>query len=234
MRIGIFGDSFASDNKMNPTDSWVDILRNNHEVENHAMPGTNLYFSVLKLKENYKKYEKIIFVVTQPSRIKISDNVPCYDPSKRHIGHAPTIGRLIKAANEHEIYDGPLIDAYNAALNYYKYIQDTTYDEYIHTLMLDDILKICPNIILIPAFTDSIPNSQISSLIEIRTNENKAWGFEYFIPPGFIDERNCHLTAENNSILAEKAEEWLRGKTVDTNINDFATPTNKEFYIRKL
>ena len=102
MKIGIFGDSFAADNKLNPTDSWVDILRKSHEVENHASPGTNLYYSVTKLKENYKKYEKIIFVVTQPSRIKIADHVPCYNSNKRYVAHWPMVQRLIEEANKNK------------------------------------------------------------------------------------------------------------------------------------
>lgn len=232
MKIGIFGDSFASDEKKNPTDSWIDILRKSHDVENHAYNGTNLYFSISKIKEHYKKYEKIIFVVTQPSRIKIADHIPCYDSMKRYVAHWPMVNRLIEDANKHEIYDGPLIDAYNAVLDYYKFIQDDTYDNYIHNLMLDDIVKICHNVILIPAFKNSIQGNH-NSLIEVRTNENKAWSYDYFIPEGFRDERNCHLTVENNIILAKKAEEWLDGSPVEIRLDDFATPINKEFYIKK-
>jgi hypothetical protein len=233
MKIGIFGDSFAADNKMNPTNSWVDILRNDHEIENHSLPSTNLYYSILKIKEHYKKYEKIIFVVTQPSRIKISDSVPCPDPTRRYVAHWPNIKYLINDANRNNIHDGPLIDAYNTALNYYKYIQDNVYDEYIHKLMLDDIVRMSSNIMLIPAFPDSIPGKQVCSLIKIREKENLAWGYGYFIPTDFNDERNCHLTEENNLILARKILDSINSDFLDLNLDDFVTPLNKEFYIKK-
>lgn len=227
MKVGIFGDSFASAN-MNNTESWIDILSKEYDVTNHALSGSNLYYSMTQLKENHNKYDKNIFVVTQPGRIKIADHVPCPAPRLRYVSHASIISGVTKKTSE----TSELINAYNAVLDYYKYIQDDEYDKYIHRLMIDDLTKICSNIMLIPAFKNSIPGRKRTSLIDIRTKENNAWGFDYFVPDGYFDIRNCHLTKENNSVLAKKIIESIDSNFLNLNINDFQTPMDKEFYIR--
>jgi len=233
MKIGIFGDSYAADNKMNPTDSWVDVLRHSHEVENHAQEGSALYFSIRKLKEHYQKYEKIIFVVTQPSRIKLGRHIPHANPKELNISHWPHIKHLIKDANSRGIFKGPLIDAYEAAMGYYTYIQDNDYDDYVQTLMIEDILKIHHDIMLIPSFTTSIPNKMHNGLVQIREKENLAWGCGYFMPDDIYDTRNCHMTKENNLILAEKILDNFNSNFLDLNLDDFVAPPDKDFYLKK-
>lgn len=39
-------------------------------------------------------------------------------------------------------------------------------------------------------------------------------------------------TAENNAIFASKVDEWISGSPVYINVDDFVTPTNKEFYLK--
>jgi hypothetical protein len=45
MKIGVFGDSFAC-LKLNSTPTWVNILSEKYDIVNHAVTGSNLYYSI--------------------------------------------------------------------------------------------------------------------------------------------------------------------------------------------
>jgi hypothetical protein len=64
MNIGIFGNSF-SDDKWKPAgfESWIDILRKEHMVDNYSVSCTSIWFSYNKFIENYTKYDKNIFII---------------------------------------------------------------------------------------------------------------------------------------------------------------------------
>jgi hypothetical protein len=228
MKIGVFGDSFAI-LKLNPTPTWVDILSKKYDITNHAVTGSNLYYSVEEIKKHYHLYDKIILVVTEQGRLKISNLIP--------------LGRSQQFVN------GPLDQKYlhrtelskyeklvwEAANQYFTCLQDDDYDRYIHNLMLDNITKIRPDIILIPAFQNSWYNINSNFVQDIYYKENTAWDFDSTtVITQYRDNRNCHMTAENNEIFATKAEQWINGKPVHINLDDFVTTTNKDFYLTKI
>ena len=67
MLIGIYGDSFAVDDKEN---GWINILRKkyNHRCTSFADSGTDIWFSYNHFIQNYQKFEYNIFVLTDLSR----------------------------------------------------------------------------------------------------------------------------------------------------------------------
>jgi hypothetical protein len=233
MKIGIFGDSFASVKYVeNTTPTWVDILSTKYDVTNHALPGSNLYYSIKLIKDNHLKYDKIILVVTEPGRIKISK----WLLSKNDDGEQFVYGiKDHKITNKNNFNTSKKL-AYEAAYQYFLYLKDFDYDNYIHSLMLDDV-KSCiakNNFIIIPAFNNSLHNGNHSSMCQIFEKENTHWNIDNeTINRNYYDFRNCHMTAENNEIFATKAEEWIAGKPVHINLDDFVTTTNKDFYLKQ-
>lgn len=230
MKIGIFGDSFATDVKQNSTDSWIEVLGSQFDVTCYGVPGSNLFYSVSKFKEHAAKYDKNIFIVTQAGRIKISDEVPAWNEHKRHLGGINSIKFLLEEVKDKENFQ-LLRNAYKAAEDYYRYIRDDKFDTYVHELMLQDIMK-DTNTIFIPAFGNSIPGYNGTALIDIYFKENLGWG-----KSGYIfqveDTRNCHMTEENNLILGRKLINAINSNSKLTlSLDDFVTSPNKEFYIK--
>lgn len=234
MKIGIFGDSFASAVKLNDTAVWHELLGEKYNVTVHALGGSNLYYSVRKFIKFHEQYDKIIFVVTMPGRQQIADWIPCADASLKCVPGLTQAEALIN--NKATVDNKYLKEAYGAVINYFKYMQIDHYDNYIHKLMCDDIVKRRPDAIMIPAFSNSVTDVKKNSLQDVYIKENRAWGYEELIPGVpqlYYDNRNCHLTAENNVILASKVDSWIQGMPVVIDINDFVTPLNKEFYLVK-
>lgn len=229
MKIGIFGDSYAVDKKLNPTDSWIDVLRKHFEVEVYAEPASSLFFSVSNFKQHNQKYDKNIFIVTMPGRIKISDRVPIL---QRHVAGIPNTDWHLERVKKE---NSPVtFKVYQAVLDYYNYIQDDLFDDYVHSLMLEDIKTINQNTIFIPAFKNSFPGKNtITSLFDVYLKENKKFNIHSF-SLNLEDIRNCHMTYENNLILGNKIVNCIKtGVDLELVLDDFVEPDNKEFYIKE-
>jgi hypothetical protein len=226
MKIGVFGDSFAALQR-NTTLSWVDILAEKYSVTNHAIVGSNLYYSVEEFKKHHSNYDKIIFIVTQPGRLRASKVLPL-DIDQQFIQRFIfNFSHGLEASKYQKL-------AWEAANQYYLYLQDINHDRYIHNLMLKDIKEIRPDIILIPGFLDSWYGAD-HAMFRIVLKENTAWDLgQSTIIENYKDLRNCHMIAENNFIFAEKAKQWLSGQPVYINLDEFVTTTDKDFYLKPL
>jgi len=228
MKIGVFGDSFAI-LKLNPTPTWIDILSEKYDITNHAVTGSNLYYSINEIKKHHDQYDKIILVVTEPGRLQVSNSIPL-DRSKQFING--TLDRKYSHNKELSKYEKLVWEAAN---QYFNCLQDDNYDRYIHNLMLVEIKKIRPDIILIPAFFDSWYNVSGVPMLYIYYKENTTWNFDSVtVITQYHDRRNCHMTAKNNEIFAAKAEQWINGDPVHINLDDFVTTTDKDFYLTKI
>ena len=228
MKIGVFGDSFASPSELNPSPNWLDILSTDYNITNYALQGSNLYFSVDLIKKNHLEYDKIILVVTSPGRLKIANWIPVDRPEDRFIISITDYRFLNKN------YDTITASYLEAGNQYYTYLQDITYDSYIHNLMIKDVCSLRSDIILIPAFLDSLLDVKGYSMHHIFLKENTAWNLDWKATISqFTDVRNCHMISENNQIFATKAKEWIDGKPVHIDLNDFVTTTNKDFYLKQ-
>lgn len=73
MRIGIYGDSFASPHNTDQSKniSWVSVLKTlipNCDIENHGRGATSVFYSYKKFLQTCSNYDKIIFLITNPDR----------------------------------------------------------------------------------------------------------------------------------------------------------------------
>lgn len=235
-KIGVFGDSFTNlKSEENPTPTWVDILNEKYDVTNFGLTSSNLYYSVNEFIKNHKNFDKIIFVATAPGRLQIADWITVNKEHKyiaginsaKYVLKRSIIRRPISFTDDIKL-------AYQAAIDYYLYLDDFRINNFIQQLMIDKVKELRPDSILIPTNISSFgePRSMnVKTLVDIYMKENIAWEEKEFNDQK-KDIRNCHITAENNVILAKQVEEWLNGSPVEIKLDDFVTPMNKEFYLK--
>jgi len=247
MKIAVYGDSFAAKHKKNPTPNWIDHLKNKYgTVDNYACVGSSLFYSIQEFKRTHEKYDKILFVVTGPGRILV--NNPELSPNESNHSSLSQCDGDIRHLNmliEKGIIDSSSakrkLKIYEAIRDYFYYVKNNEFDNYVHKLMFDDITRTRSDAIVIPALLMSDPYisspENDNSVSRINAKETAAWGITDLVARNhrdFIDIRNSHMTIENNEIFANKAQEWINGKPVIIDLNDFVTPMNKEFYLRPI
>lgn len=222
MKIAIFGDSFGDDH-INWIDqnrwldvgpSWVDYLRQFHDIDNFSAGGSSLYFSKIRFDNtDLSKYDKIIFIATSPYR-------------RYNFGSNWNIGRI-----ETELTNKNLSpewrDQLLALKSYFLYVWNES-DLYFHDLMIKDMTNMYPSILRL----------RYGQLDEASNNEcKKVYGrllIDIF-QAGYSDARKCHLCEENNLILGKQIQHSLENN-LDLNIDveKFVTPPREfEYYFRK-
>ena len=247
MNIGIFGDSFAEDhlfateiihkldicNGWKGNDdlckavrkripAWWDILKDyGHTVDTSmAQGGSDISFSFRNFISNHHKFDRNIFVVTQPSRISIP-----YKKSKQqdtfswvHGTNAEVCAQRTKDYKKQKDLIGKGISEalfeYHTKVNYYNNSRD-----YINAcLMVEHMQKIRPDTLFINAFDnhtaifDTIPKT--ATLFEIHLIENRKMGVNKIYPTwnGMHDMRIAHMTPESGSILGNDVAKFLKTK----------------------
>ena len=203
MKIGIFGDSFAYW-KLNDTPTWSEILNEQYEVTNYGAHGSNLYWSIGNFLQHKHKFDKIIFIVTLPGRLLI-DPDPNTSPC-----HLPNIDTAMSLLNQ--MSDPATRAMISAAIDYFKYLDSASYNEYIHKLMYNDL---CSH------KTDNTLIIDFSVLSSITSMENTAIGLPSVMPEDVIETRNCHLTPSNNKIFADVVDNWITTGDFNINYNQF-------------
>ena len=236
MKIGVFGDSFASLKfEQNTTLTWVDFLSEKYDVTNFALPSSNLYYSANKFMETVSSFDKIIFVATVPGRLHFPDWVTVGNRDKFIAGLEVAEWKFNNSTKHLTSIE---IKALKAAIDYYTYIDDVKFNNFIQQLMIKKVIDSRPDAIVLPVSKSSYGEPDLmhsTSLLDIFNKENQAWGITATdLLNNYVDLRNCHMTAENNVVLANKVEQWLDGQPVEIILDEFVTPMNKEFYIRKL
>ena len=225
MNIGIFGDSYASENIFEPHNylGWPEILdhTNVYKVTNYSIPGSNLYFSWKLFIENHKKYDANIFLVTNFGR-KYVKAIPDYSRTARHIPNLYTIPSrksFLKYILDEEEKDR-VKNIYDALEKYFIYLQDDECDELVDKALVSYAKTLTDNTIFIPCFD----GYEQWPLVEIFREENSKMGaYEMYhskdIHFGSIvddyqltDARVCHMTKRNNEIFAEKIIQAIKEK----------------------
>jgi hypothetical protein len=237
MKIGIYGDSYADPKQYYNTLTWVDIVREKHSGScSFGMASSNLFYSLLEFKKYYKQFDKNIFLVTGPMRIW-APRFPIGAKKDQFLSSPSGVLNSIefqKNNNNNAEKRHTNIKILESVLLYFAYIQNPTEDLHKQKLMIDEIKSLDPDVLLIPCFSISIPDVNVG-LGDIFDKENAAWNYEFYTND-IRDVRNCHMTAENNAILANKVIDHVEERTAfDLNINHFVNPTleDKDYYLHQ-
>jgi hypothetical protein len=208
MKIAIFGDSWGDSETRWHTDEtpWTTILENKYNIENFSESGSSLYFSANKFLSNYYKFDKIIFLVTDGSRLYMPEHSEMYHdrpwlhPYRHAKYNTPDILRQesnVNIKNNKKIAD--------AIEMYYQYIWDNEKDVYYYSLIVSDIKsKVTADKLLI-----------LENLPAISQKEHN-----YYISQGYTDlddrlsnykeKKHCHMCQVNNNRFADLIDQWIQ------------------------
>jgi len=209
MKLGIFGDSFA-DNGNNNEWSWMHLLGKKLHVEPdlHGRSATSLFYSYQLFLKNHSKYDTIVFMVTQPGRYPAGIPSPKYD--------FPIYIAGIQNLEQAKLLNRVDLTTYKNLISYFL-MQSDQFEYTAHKLMIFDILRLRPDVILIPAFPWEDKSEEFNDLNKI---------FDNILPGGIIQFTNiqqnlmndkrcsnvsqletsnicCHFTKEYNTALAK-------------------------------
>jgi hypothetical protein len=208
MKIGIFGCSYAcpvsncgQPNYNMSGRSWMKILEEdfNYTVTSFGSSGSSMYYSYSLFKENYKKYDKIVFLGTYP------DRKYCPNFGKQHV----------LFSNTHKDFTN--IEYYEPIKIYFKYFHNPKEADDMKELMVDDIKKIGGNRTLYIDTPTTLGKVTIMEGMSRITTGN--------LPD---DHRWCHMSNENNYIFASQVNDWLTGNPFVFDFSSFKKPTVKE------
>lgn len=164
---------------------WPDIL--NADVYGHS--GSDLYYSYNQFINNHKKYDKCIFVITTPYRYSTY-----IDGTWKHAADIEMADEKSKFSQDYTVKK-----IFNTISSFFKYVHynDDQRMLLIHQAMLDSITYHRPDTIFINAFND---------LADVYQLELSAWSMTHKDADDYtryFDLRQCHMTNDNNKILAD-------------------------------
>lgn len=215
MHIGIFGDSFADYNNqyslVNENESWIRYLVDNTGAtfECFGYGGTSIWYSFEKFKENYKKFTHIVFCQTFPHRIH---HLPPELVGYHHVKDPAPLSFM--NISEKKIMKS-IIDIY------YSKLFNKNLDLFLAQQIFDQVNFLCEK--------ENIKLATILPFEDLRYHENYIINLEKRTgdcllgihhvatneviaaskPNGLTsgDTRYCHLSKENNQILAKILKE---------------------------
>lgn len=208
MKIGVFGDSFC-DKTIN--NGWWSLLKNyGHDVDCYGEAGSSIIFSAGLIDKNINNYDFIIWALTNSNRISVKlDNHPGYihysDPD-RYKNFTFTGADQIKN---------------DITLQYYKYILDHDEQNLIGKALVGYFLKYS-NVMIIPCFCGPIDNR--FNLYELCSREIETSMKTKNVAKIYqthLDKRPCHLTPENNQIIADLIAKNLKNGIFEADYNYF-------------
>jgi hypothetical protein len=202
--LAIYGDSFADPRWVeNDYPAWSELLEENFTVTNFSFTGTGMWWSYDKFIETHEKFDTVVFVVTVPGRIHIE----CKDA---HLNLNPATW--------------PVWSGINMGDMYFRYFYSPKREDCFHKFMVDDILK-RNNILVVPAFKESIPGHEGWSLCHLADTELAFYDLKH---NGWNEKRKCHMTRENNRMVYNKVLEAVDNgsKILNLQESDFVPPAD--------
>lgn len=242
MKIGIYGDSFAQsiiwpdDVHSRVGKSWSEVLSEKYDVTNFGMGGSSTYYSYDKFVKSHDKFDKVIFISSQPGRMTLTDDcaLKCDflgDYGRRQITNYDDVLRQLNVVNNTS-RDPIDIIKLNTALNYYLYLENRQEQLTINRLYEDAVLNLRPDCLMAPAFINREPDG--IPLCHISIMEITHWGDAATeLLNTHREIRRSHMTEENNLILAGLIDTWIRTGTFNISLDMFAKPNDFQRYFYK-
>jgi hypothetical protein len=203
-KLAIYGDSFADPNWVKQDyPAWTELLAQDYDIANYAYTGTGMWWSYDKFTSTYGKYDKYVFVATVPGRIHIEYN-------DTHLNLNPVTW--------------PVWDSINIGEMYFRYFYSGKREEAFHNFMINDLL-LKDDVLIVPAFKESVPNLQTWSLCHFADSELRHYGL---VHAGANEHRKCHMSEENNKVVYAKIKSALadNSKVLEMSATDFVPPTS--------
>jgi hypothetical protein len=215
MHIGIFGDSFADYNNIfalgEENESWINYLSTytGATFECFGYGGTSIWYSFEKFKEHYKKFTHIVFCQTFPHRIH---HLP---EELTGFHHVKDPAPLTFMSSRQKSMMKPVIDVY------YSTLFNKDLDIFVAQSVFDQVNLLCKQagikITTLLPFEDLRYQDQYIINVDNRQGDCLL-GLQHVSVDEILitqklngltsgDARYCHLSKENNEILAKIIKE---------------------------
>lgn len=235
MKVAVFGDSFAHTEPWNESRAWYSLLQDRGlDLTNFAHTGSSVWYSYELFKKNHHSFDRCVFLVTNWGRL--------YAPQLQQ-PFWPGIGQIEDTLkNSHLSHQDRKVLA--SMFDWIVFGRNDEQEISLQELMIKDILNIRPDCLVIPCFDYSMsrvkdwPNC---SMFDIHTVDILHYGIEYQdhkgqwfrrpLRPGGRELRACHMNDNNNSIFADKVQEWINTRSFSMQREDFVISTRPvEYY----
>jgi hypothetical protein len=212
MKIGVFGDSFASKYHSNKRDPriWFDFLE--HDVTAFGEPGSSILFSAKLIEQHAAEFDLVIWALTNPGRFSFkthrSENYHMASPWD--VPH----GKSIDVLEKHKAFG-----------EYVKHLFDWDDENFVSRCIVEYLINKHINIMIIPSFYD--PLGCDFNLYTAGENESKFYFPKqdlYETLKTYEDIRDGHLTIENQKILAGLISQNLQPGIFQTDYTNFKQP----------
>lgn len=225
MKIGIYGDSFAS--YSGNSVSWVEHLQDRSlDIENWGVGGTSNFFSYKNFVNSHHFYDVVIFLATSYHRTNIRNmEISTVGPTQLEL--------CIKDEADMEKKM-----AIKAALDWQLFAQDREHAYSTQKLELSEIRRLRPDALIIPCFPGkdvdvNRPRDHSRTYVFNDFEGSSMWDISLLDYTFFkikdwnlADLRTCHLNEHNNFIFSQKIFEWIQNKKkFIIDINDFKNPS---------
>lgn len=242
MKIGIFGDSFAqsiiwpADVHSRVGKSWSEVLSEKYQVTNFGLGGSSTYYSYNNFVDSHSKFDKVIFISSQPGRITLADDriltsIFMGEPRVRQVTSYHNAEDSINILRKMDPNSTDLLTL-NAALNYFTYLENRHEQLTINRLYEDAVLNLRPDALLMPAFIQR--DKSMVALQDISAKEIIHWGISMQeILKTHREIRRSHMTEENNLILAGLIDNWINTNKFSMSLDMFVTPDDWQRYFYK-
>lgn len=233
MKIAVFGDSFADSFKQlwkDKDESWIQCIKEKgYDIRSFGLSGTSTWYSYRRFLDQLHNYTHIIFSYSSMHRIhvlpkgleRLSTYYSAEDVAK--IYNSPIFHNLLPFEQELAL----------SIVKHQRYIKDEVLDEFVCQNVFDTINQIAQSnskvLVNILPFHGAGNHRKIdlthrtgnciTGLVDVSQKE-----VPNLHKMGSIDTRCCHLSYENNQILADIVLESLHNpsnQVIDASTVDF-------------
>jgi len=222
---GVDDSDFPKD--MQP--SWFEYLMNDYDITNYSLRGSSTYYSFNNFLHKHHLYDNVIFIPSSPGRI----DIVLEDNSLTSV--IPNFNLLEECYSR---YNPNSLDfkKTKTAVDYMTYLYDPIKELRLNNCMIREVMRIRPDVLIIPAFKSNIWHQQAVVLSDFSRNELLSYKL-VIKNQGYFDLRKCHLSEEHNEILYKKVKKSLENNDKFAYFieSDFVLPKNNfEYYFKKL
>lgn len=233
--LRIYGDSFGEETMHNhPVRERTLGFRTFHadirqsgifeQVIVHARAGSDLWSQYQIFLETYTDNEHVIWFETDPLRFN--------GPDGSNFTNFANTENFLK-----QTQDPSIAEKCHAALDYWMYLQDEEYTNFVHAAMMNQIQAQCKHLLIIPAFLNSHSYSTAKyCLSQVSNQENQYYGVNHdIIARKYHDLRRNHMTETNHAILGRMIVDYYRtGAALDfTRFTDPVTEPLEKYFVQK-
>lgn len=217
--IGIFGDSFADPNHGHDEfpdmkyNGWMYHLKN-YVPEIHARGGTSVYSSFKNFLKHHEKYDRVIFLITQPQRIFFTNII--YNDDEMP---APSYENATWALKNIHNLNTRQILTLKAIQDYYLYVNHYETQLDISQCLVDKLISLRPDGLFINIFYEAMGPRKglgifenvlgapilkyLDTTISSLADTSKVDFPHQLVSQRFEKRMTCHLSNEANKLLGD-------------------------------